>query len=118
LEVAVAVVLVSVIATLAFTGDSLALRHAASAFAETKAARLAAGRLEQLRADPAGLRAGVTSIRFPVADTHGLPECTAVQTVRLVEPGLFEVRVEVRWRPAGAREPRHGALTTWLEVAR
>lgn len=110
-EVAIAIVIVAIIGSVAFTGDARQLQHVAESFAETKASRLASGRIERLRAEPRALEVGTSEFRADGA----LPGGVGFQHIRRIEAGLFEVEVEVRWLPAGATKRRRFTLTTWME---
>ena len=114
-EVMTAIVILAIVMSVAFTGDRGQLQHVASAFRETKASRLAAGRLEVLR-DPTRVLATGDS-EFVLADdvTRGLGRAIGTQSVRRLEPGLFEAVVTVSWLPPGAGRRRRVQLTTWIE---
>ena len=114
-ETMIAMVILAVVMSVAFTGDRGQLQHVASAFRETKASRLAAGRLEALR-DPARVLA-IGDSEFVLANdvTLGLGSAIGTQSVRRLEPGLFEVVVTVSWLPPGASRRRRVELATWIE---
>jgi Tfp pilus assembly protein PilV len=115
LEVTIAVIVFAMLMSWAFAGNSGELRYAAAAFEQTRAERLAAGRLEALRPDSERLADGATTFAIPASAGAGLADAEGEQVVRELEPGLFEVAVTVSWggRQSGRRS--QARLTTLIE---
>lgn len=86
IEVIVAMAVLSLVATGVFVGEEGSLRQVARSFDELELSRAAAARLEKMGAPEAGERAFETEVRG----------AGGRETVRLLEPGLYEVAVEVR----------------------
>lgn len=110
-ELACAFAVVSVLAVaLVHTGHGKT-QSVASAFRETLALRICQGELERVRSQPRELVVGDHRVELP-ADASRLPNGRGVRTVREIEPGLFEVEVEVTWQAAGAGSPMTVNLVT------
>jgi prepilin-type N-terminal cleavage/methylation domain-containing protein len=86
MEVVVAMAVLSLVATGVFVGEEGNLRQVARSFEELELSRAAAARLERMGAPEPGTRSFVPDVRG----------AGGTETVRLVEPGLYEVAVEVR----------------------
>lgn len=114
-EVGVAVVLVTIIAAVAFGGDTRQLQHIAQSFAETKASRLASSRMETLRADSQAPGLGATEFAFDQRATDGLRDIVGSQSVKRIASGLFEIEVEVSWLATGTAQRRRVRLVTWMD---
>ena len=96
-EAAIALVVVTAIATtVAVTGTSQ-LRFFARSHEETVAGRAAMSRIERVAASAEALAEG-TSV-FAI-DGNQLREAAGSQTVVSVEPGLLRVEAEVTWQAA------------------
>ena len=117
-ETMIAIVVVGVLATVVLSGDAPELRFVGESFAETKADRLASGRIERLRAANAALVAGESDFDLPAEHVRGLVAARGRQRVREIEPGLFEVVVAISWRPLGAERRREVELISWMEGRR
>lgn len=89
IEAVVALAVLTLVATSVLVGEGAQLHGVARSFDELAASRAAAARLEELAATDAPLAPGVSA--FPVE----VPGCRGVQTVRRIEPGLFEVTARV-----------------------
>ncbi len=83
------------------------------AFHETVALRLAQAELEAQRANPEPLMPGVEAIELP-SGVGPLPGGRGQRSVRVIQPQLFEVEVQVWWLPAGAKQAASVSLTTRL----
>lgn len=81
------------------------------AYQETIALRIAQAEIEATRTDVGRQRIGEHIIALP-ANSADLAEGTGTRTVREILPQLFDVEVEVRWRPPGAQQSRSVQLTT------
>lgn len=86
MEVVVAMAVLTLVATGVFVGEEGSLRQVARSFEELELSRAAAARLERMGAPEPGERAFVCDVRG----------AGGRETVRLLEPGLYEVMVEVR----------------------
>jgi prepilin-type N-terminal cleavage/methylation domain-containing protein len=86
MEVVVAMAVLSLVATGVFVGEEGQLRQVARSFDELELSRAAAARLEKMGAPEPGERA------FEVEGRGA----GGRETVRLLEPFLYEVTVEVR----------------------
>lgn len=117
-EVVVAVALLGVLVATLSTGDLQELRYVASSFADTKADRIAAARLETLRDAPGELAPDVSSFDLSTGEAHGLPRARGEQEIRAFGTGLVEVIVRIEWHPPGSVRPRVRTLRTIMEVLR
>lgn len=115
LEVVIAGIVFLVLMSWAFTGGSSQLRHVGESFDQTRATRLASGRLEALRSVEVPIETGVTAFEIPADMAGTLVDLHTEQHVRRLEPGLFEVRVRVSWRPHELGRGRQVVLTTLIE---
>jgi hypothetical protein len=86
MEVVVAMAVLTLVATGVFVGEEGSLRQVARSFEEIELSRAAAARLERMGAPEPGERTFVP-------DARG---AGGAETVRLLEPGLYEVAVDVR----------------------
>jgi hypothetical protein len=86
MEIVVAIAVLSLVATGVFVGEEGNLRQVARSFDQLELSRAAAARLEKMGAPEPGERAFVPGVRG----------AGGTEKVRLVEPGLYEVAVEVR----------------------
>ena len=77
---------ITLVATGVFVGEEGSLRQVARSFEELELSRAAAARLERMGAPEPGERAFAPGVRG----------AGGRETVRLLEPGLYEVTVEVR----------------------
>lgn len=100
LEAAIALVVLSVIATSVATTGSSQMRYFARSHEETVAERAAASRLELLTATPEPIAEGASTFALDRTASDGLHSATAQQTVRRVESGLLRVETEVTWLAA------------------
>lgn len=91
-------------------------RSIASAFAETRALRLAQGELERIRvADRTEVRPGRSAIEFTAEQRTGWSELSGEVSIEPAGPaadGLLSITATVRWRPSGARTTRSVSLVT------
>ena len=115
LEVTIAWVVFLVLLGWAFTSGSGQLRHVAASFDQTQAMRLASGRLESLRPEGVPIETGLSEFEMPVVAAGGLDDVRGEQSVRRLEPGLFEVKVTVSWCPQELTRRREVVLTTLIE---
>ncbi len=115
IEAVIAIAVVGILAVVVSSGDAQELRFVGDSFAETKADRLASGRIEQLRSDDAVLVPDESDFDLPAEFTRGLPGARGHQYVREIESGLCEVVIAISWLPVGASRRRVVELTTWLE---
>jgi Tfp pilus assembly protein PilV len=115
LEVTIALIAFAVLLSWALAGNSGELRHAAASFEQTRAERLAAGRLEALRPDSEPLPVGLTAFALPASARSDLADPEGEQVVREIEPGLFEVSVTVRWGPRQSGRRSQARLVTLIE---
>ncbi len=113
-EVLVALAILTIISSVAFTADHGQLRQVEDSLAETRASRLAAGRLETLRVAPAQLQSGEQTFELSVEQIRGLAEARGVQRISARPDGLWELQVEVSWLPRGAATRREVELITWV----
>ena len=114
-EIVIAILVFSIVIAAAYTGNAGQLRQVGSAFAETKALRIASSRLEALRDVATPLALGDSVVAVPKGSSGFLPSVRAIQTVRRLEAELTEVEVIVSWLPRGAKTRRRIYLTTWLD---
>jgi len=115
-EAVIAITIIGILAVAVSSGDAQELRFVAESFAETKADRLASGRIERLRSDGALLEPGESEFDLPAEFIRGLSGARGHQDVREIEPGLCEIVVAISWLPVGASRRRVVELTTWLEL--
>lgn len=94
MELCCAMAVFIVIATGAVVGGRVHFALLAQSFDRTAAERQAASRLEQL-GSTATLAEGESEFE---AATPALPSARGTQTVRALEPGLYEVTVRVQWQ--------------------
>ena len=114
-ETMTAIAVIGILAAAVLSSDGQELRFVGASFAETKADRLASGRIEHLRSEAVVLAPGESEFALPAAHIRGLPAARGHQRVRRIEPGLFEVVVSISWRPTGSSRRRAVELTSWLE---
>lgn len=86
MEIIVAMAVIGLVATGVFVGEEGQLRQVAHSFDELELSRAAAARLERMTAPEPGER---------VFEVEGRG-AGGRETVKLLEPGLYEVTVEVR----------------------
>ena len=86
MEVIVAMAVIGLVATGVFVGEEGQLRQVAHSYGELELSRAAAARLERMAVPEPGERAFETEVRG----------AGGRETVKLLEPGLYEVTVEVR----------------------
>ena len=91
IECMVALSILTIAATGIVLNDRGTLQTAADSFDSLAASRYAAGHLDARSRDT--LTAGTREWKV---DDPALPTCVAVETIREVKPGLFEVDVRVR----------------------
>ncbi len=94
MELCCAMAVFIVIATGAVVGGRAHFTLIGQSFDRTVAERQAASRLEQV-GSAATLAEGESEFE---AATPALPAARGLQTVRMLEPGLYEVTVRVQWR--------------------
>lgn len=111
IEVACAFSVLGVMATGVVIGERARTAAAVQSFEQTAATAIAAGWLEYLGGRPAPA-CGETLVALPAAIAQRLAEASVRQTVRAIEPGVLEVRVEVIW--SSARGRRQIELVTLL----
>ena len=100
LECAIALAVVSIVATSVATSSAVDLRYFARSHEETVAERAAASRVERVAAAKDAPRLGATAFALDADAAKQLRGAAATQTVSLVEPGLYRVEAEVTWRAA------------------
>ena len=103
IEVACAFAVLSVLATTAFLGQGSHLRATSEAFREMSAGQIAAGRIEAVAAADAPPALGQREFAMDEEVSAQLPEAHAVEEVRELKPGLYEIVVEVSWASPGGR---------------
>jgi hypothetical protein len=86
MEIAVAMAVVGLVVTGVFVGEEGQLRQVARSFEELELSRAAASRLERLASPEPGEREFDTGVKGALGR----------ETVKVLEPGLYEVAVEVR----------------------
>jgi hypothetical protein len=86
MEVIVAMAVIGLVATGVFVGEEGQLRQVAHSYDELELSRAAAARLERMTAPEPGERAFEVEVRGALGR----------ETVKLKEPNLYEVAVEVR----------------------
>ena len=106
IEVACAFAVLSVLATTVFLGEGSHLRATANSFREMSTGQLAAGRIEELGATDAPPALGERAFAMDEEAAAQLPEARAVQEVRELKPGLYEIAVEVSWTSPGGRRQK------------
>jgi prepilin-type N-terminal cleavage/methylation domain-containing protein len=100
IECAVALVVLSIVATtVAATGTS-ELRYFARSHEETVAERAAAACIERLAAAATAPATGSSAFELDAETSRQLPAAVSTQRVTLVEPGLLRVEAEVTWQAA------------------
>ncbi len=112
-EVACAMVVLTLTLSALVVGQAGSARSVSSAYEDVIASAWASGQLERLREVPA-LKVGASPIIIDETLQRQLSQPHAELEVKRRQPGLFEVSVELAWRPAGAREDRSILLTTLL----
>jgi prepilin-type N-terminal cleavage/methylation domain-containing protein len=112
-EVLIAIAVVTVLAVGMSGGERQGLATARAGFEETAALGLLQERLDALRGAAARLPLGTRNEPGP-AELPALAEVRVEETLVLVEPGLLEARVEIRWRPLGAASSTSRSATTWI----
>jgi type II secretory pathway pseudopilin PulG len=111
LECAIALAVLSVIATSVATSSNADLRYFARSHEETVAGRAAAARIERLSAAKSAPGLGATTFALDADAAKQLRDAAATQTVSLVEPGLYRVETEVTWRAADGGTARAKVAT-------
>lgn len=106
IEVACAFAVLSVLATTVFLGEGSSFRATAESFCEMSAGQIAAGRIEEVTAADAPPVPGEQRFAVDEEVLAQLPNARAMQDVRELEPGLFEIAVEVSWTSPGGRQQR------------
>jgi len=89
LEVVIAMSVVIVLLTAALGGEQAQQRAIARSYAGLEASRAASSRIETLSVTGSTLRTGTSSFEPAMAGALG------TQRVRMLEPGLYELQVEV-----------------------
>jgi prepilin-type N-terminal cleavage/methylation domain-containing protein len=118
METMITIVIVGILAVVGFSGGQQELRFVGQSFAETKVGHLVSGRIERLRAADTAPVPGAIDFALPAEQVRGLLDPRGRQRVKELEVGLFEVIVEISWRPVGASRRRVFELTSWLEDER
>ena len=112
MELVCAFAVLSILVSVGFLGAANKLGHVRRCYQETLALQAASGRLEQLQADPKPLQTGVTDFPLPPTARKMLAGGVAIQSVKQLETGLYEVEATVRWWPSGAIAPVTATLKT------
>jgi len=97
MELLCAFAALSILVSVGFLGAANKLGQVRRSYQETLALQAASGRLEQLQTDRAPLEAGVTDFLLPPTARKMLDGALAIQTIRQLETGLFEVEASIRW---------------------
>ena len=116
-EVACAFAVLSVLASTVFVSEGHSVKAVARSFRSSAALHLAAGRLEELAADPAALVPGTSTFVVDAQSVELLPYHRAYQSVRELEPGLFEVTTELSWMEHERANRERVQLTTLMTRA-
>ena len=99
MELTCAFAVLAVMLSVNFLGTGSKLAHVRTSYQETLALRAASGWLEQLQGHQQPLQIGTHAFSLPAAAGEMLPGAQALQTVELLEPGLYEAVATVTWRP-------------------
>lgn len=112
MELVFAFAVLSILFSVGFLGAGSKLAHVRRCYQETLALGAASGRLEQLQVGDGPLEPGTTGFPLPPGAQQALSNAAAVQTVKQLEPGLYEVQAKVSWSPTAAADPVSVTLTT------
>ena len=112
-EVLIAIAVVTVLAVGMLGGERQGHAAARSGFEEAAALGLLQERLDALRAQAARLPLG-TRVEPAPAELQALADAQVEEVLVLLEPGLLEARVRVRWRPLGSTSFTEIGATTWF----
>ncbi len=112
MELVFAFALLSILFSVGFLGAGSKLGHVRRCYQETLAWGAASGRLEQLQVGDEPLEANTGEFPLPPAARQALSNAAAIETVKQLEPGLYEVQATVSWSPAAGVGPVSITLTT------
>src|SRR6185436_4268646 len=113
LECAIALALLSVLATSIATSGRSELRYFARSMEETVAERVASSRIERLSASTMPLIDGERSFDVDPETLRRLPDAAARESVTRLGPRLVRVEADVTWRAADGGTA-HARLATLL----
>ncbi|MHC5071570.1 MAG: type IV pilus modification PilV family protein [Planctomycetota bacterium] len=112
MELVCAFAVLSILVSVGFLGAANKLDHVRRSYQETQALQAASGWLEQLQVEHLPLRTGVSGFLLPQSAQKALADAEGVQSVRQLEPGLYEVVATVKWSPVSGRAPVTISLKT------